>query len=816
LRVSQQQSEAEYSPLVLPRSVVGLHDIVLVHTPDGGLAHPDFPAVALSADQLADHARPGTTDGRQLRLLVDDGARHEGLLGRVADLLACDVIVAPAGASVGLLPGPDGLTGEAVPVDRASGEIVDWRLIQPTSLATPLPGWFDLVGGLVLARTGLATLPLADGVEFVDRESFVRRRAAAAGLGVGHPDLVTVAVATGDKGFRLPGYESGNPAVRAGYSGQDLAAALAELELYGGDVRLWLRWPDDPARQHRTAIELAAFAETTGATVWAPAAGGEAVLLRGCQDLGVRDRSGNVTRWQEYRPPYVRAKPKFTTDLDGRLVPAAGPTAGRVGAVTMVSTARQPGTAPQSRYAGLTAEPGVAMLELSRLGDGRLAMQYADGSRLALGGRALRALLVDLGWVGEDLQLLTPVPPDAAEGLHTHLAALEGELGVELWSLPPDASVLVQDGPARAVDQRRRPVGWWRAGQPDPGRPDRRWHTVDGYLVPVHRDAPRPNRPAPTPPPAAPAAAAPPPERPLPAPSPYQVAASDPDGLVHGVEWIPQGPLVNTDPVRLWISCPWPPGRAAVEGVPAANLFLTGQLDGVRVARTTPGEHLLCLQVDAGCAIDLSRIDEVPSEVRRRFGATADLAGCFLLPAAWLDQVRLVAGYPVDGDGRPGDPVELPGEPVSLRCADAEHGVDGLPDEVVRWPGDGLTGQVAWVLLPEEPGAPVGDCLEAWLQPPPVRVGHRLASVRLDAGAAVDVPASAASLAGLVSVRSRLPDLLVSGVDLLLPSASYDRARVDLILYADGGRWQPQASRVDLPLSALFEPDLPAAAQPAR
>lgn len=803
-----QQSAAEYADL--PRPVAGLHDLFLVHTPDGGLAHPDFPTVALTADQLADHARAHLPDGGHLRLLVDDGARHSTLLGRVADLLGCDVLVAPAGASVGLLPGPAGTVGEAVPVDRASGEVVEWELVQPASLTTRLPGWFDLVGGVALSRTGLATLPLAGGIEFVDRHNFVRRRAAAARLAAGHPDLVTVAVSTVGGGFRLPWFEPEELTVPVGHGGADLAAALAEFELYGGDLRMWLRWPDDPGQQQRTATELAALAETTGATVWAPAAGGEAVLLPGCQDLGVRDQSGNVTRWQEWRPPYARTEPRFTTDLDGRLVPAVGPAAGSAGAVTLVSTEAQSGTAPKSRYPGLVAEPGVAMLDLSLLDDGRVALHHADGSRLAVGGRVLRSLLADLGWTGEDLLLLTPVPPSAAEALHAHLAALEDELGVEVWSLPPGAAVAVRDAVVRAVDARQQPTNWARPVRP--GRPTAtgRWHTVDGRLTPVHPDAARATRPTPAPDPPVPVAVAPPPDHPLPTPSPYRVQALEQGELAHGVPWLPDRAAVNADPVRLWLPCPWPPGRAAVEGVPSPDLFLVGDLDGARAARAEPGAYLLCLRVAAGCGVDLDQVDELPVGLRARLGDPADLTGRFLLPAAWLDRARLLTGWQVDLDGRLYDQVELPGEPVSLRCTDAAHGVDGFTDDAVRWPLGGPT-RHAWVLLPETPQVPDGDCLEAWLQTPPVQAGHRLARVRLDRGAAIDVPASAARLVGLVSVRSRLPDLLVGGVDLVLPTGSYGHARVDRLLHADGDRWHQSARRVDVPLSRLFAPDAPGA-----
>ncbi|MFY1635495.1 hypothetical protein ACN27F_19845 [Solwaraspora sp. WMMB335] len=793
----------------LPPPVRGLHDLVLVHTSDGDLARPDAPDVALSADRVADYARSSITSGSHLRLLVDDGARHGDLLGRVADQLCCDILAAPAGASVDLRREPDGSVSEAVPVDRDSGEVVNWILVQPASLATTLPGWFDLVGGLVLPRTGLATLPLPEGVELVAADNFVDRRAAAAQLGGGHPDLVTVTVATGDGGFHLPRYEPDDAAVQTGYGGRDLAAALSPIQLYGGDLRLWLRWPDDPTERHQVETELATLAETTGATVWVPATGGEAVLIQGCRDLSARDRRGNVTRWHEYRPPYARAKPRFATDLDGRLVPATGPTAGTVGAVTMVSTRRPAPATRRSRDAGLSAEKGSALLDLSLLDDGRLALCYADGSRLAVGGDVLRALLAGLGWTGEDLVLLTPVPPDVADGLCAHLAALESALRIEIWSLPPDASVVVRRGRACAVDKRRQPVDWLRAGRPGSAPAGSRWYSDDGCLLPVRGGTGPPGAPAPAPLTGAHTAAAPPPHRVLPTPSRYRVAVSSRcGGGAHGVRWVPEHPLVNAEPVRLWLSCPVPPGRAAVEGIPTAGLFLVGDLDGTRVARANPGTYLLCLQVGVGSAIDLSRVGEVPNEVRHRLGDGDDESGWFLLPAAWLDRVRLLAGYQVDDDGRPRARTKLPGAPVLLRCTGARHGVDGLPDEAVRWPGGRRSGH-AWVILPQTPDVPAGDVLDARRKRPALRAGHRLVRVRLDAGTAIDVPASAAGLTGLGSVRSRLSELLMDGVELVLPPASFDHARVDQVLYADGDRWRRRDRRADVPLSALFESDPP-------
>lgn len=796
----------------LPRPVPGLYDLVLVPTPEGGLARPDTPDLPLDVEQLAAYARSLMPADGHLRLLVDDGARHTTLLGQVADRLGCDILVAPVGAWVELLRGPDCTVNGAVAVDHDSGEVVDWTLVQPTGPATPLPGWFDLVDGQVSTRTGLATLPLPEGVEFVAGEDFVTRRAAVAQLGDGHPELVTVAVATDGNGFHLPTYRADELTVRAGHGGPDLAAALAQIPLYGGDIRLWLRWPDDPTEQRQLGAQIAALAETTGATVWAPAPGGEAVVLRGCRDLGARDRTGSVTWWQEYRPPYATTEPTFTTDLDGRLVPAAGPQAGALGAVTVVSTRRATPTALGARYAGLTAQPGSTLLDLSLLDDGRLALWYLDGSCLAVDAAVLRALLVNLGWSGEDLLLLTPVPPDAADGLCAHLTVLESALGVEIWSLPPGASVVVRDGRARAVDGQRRPAGWLRAGRAGAAPVGSRWYTDDGALLPTRQEterptsgpADRPTGPTPVPLPVAPAAA-PPPYRPLPPPSPHRATASWRVAVAHGVPWLPDDPLVNAEPIRLWLSSPAPPGRAAVEGIPTAGLFLVADRDGARVAAANPGTYLLCLGIGAGSAIDLSQVAAVPGQARGHTDGGSGAPGRFLLPAAWLDQVRLLAGYRVDDDGRPRGRVELPGEPVLLRCTGARHGVDGLPDEAVRWPGSTR----AWVVLPPAPGGPQGEAVEAWLRRPAVRAGCRLARVRIPAGTAIDVLASTTVLAGLSSVRNRLPELLMDEVDLVLPATSSDQVRADQVRYADGGRWRRLAGRIDLPLSALFESDRP-------
>ncbi|MEV7986825.1 hypothetical protein [Micromonospora sp. NPDC085948] len=811
----------------LPLPVDGLCDVVLVRTDDGGLARPEDHGTALTPQEVAAHARAAGVAGCDLRVLVDDGARDAALFGQVASALGCDILVTPAGATVRRLAGPS-LAGraEAVPIDRISGEVVDWVLVQPTALRTTLPGWFDLAGGLVLPRSGLATLPLAGGLEFANREDFVVRRAAASRLGVGHPDLMTVALATRAGQFRLSTYRLDAAGENPGrYSGQDVAAVLSSTYLYGGDLRVWLRWPDDPVQCQRLDAQVTALAEATGATVWTPEIGSEAVLLRGCLDLAARDRAGMVARWREYRPPYAADTPRFAADRDGRLGPSGGPVVSAAGGVALISTERASEAALLDRYVDLSAEPGLMLVDLTILDGGRLALRYQDGSHLAVGAVELRALLTNAGWRGADLQLLTPVAPEWTEGLREHLDVLESDLGVEIWSLTPGAVVVVRDGLARAVDEQRRPARWLRAA--DPGQPAEtgRWRNDDGWLIPRRRGAgesPGPSPAAPpsaAPPPAAPAtalppaapaaapatpapaAAAPPPDRVLPAPSPRPaLTVSAPGGRPHGLRWLPERPEVNAEPVRLWLASPWSPRRVAIEGVPSANLFLVGDLDGERVARAHPYQHLLCLRVEAGGLVDLDRVGDLPAG---HLGTRP--AGTFLLPAGWLDQARLRAGYDVDDDGRPQEETELPGSAVVLRCTGARHGTDGLPDDVVRWPG-GARGAGAWALVPDSPVESPDDFLPLHQRRPPVRDGHRLVRLRLVAGEAIDTRASAAALSALTSVRSRLPELVAEGVTLLLPQGCYDGARVDQVLHADGGRWRQRTKGIDQPLSSFLAP----------
>nr|WP_221382690.1 hypothetical protein [Actinoplanes polyasparticus] len=788
-----------------PLPLAGLTDLQLVRTPTGGLARPSAPDAALTAQELIEYARSVTSPGRDVRVLVDDGARNATTLGLVAEGLGCDLLITPTGTRLEVLVGAGGGKGEAVPVERVSGGVADWVLLQPPSLTTALPGWFDLAGGLVLPRSGIVTLPLAGGgLEFANRDDFVLRRAAAAALGAGHPGLITVAVTARDGQFRLSTYDQGSRGRSA--TGQDLAAALSSVYLYGGDLRLWLRWPDDTAEQSRLTRQLSALAEATGATVWTPHIGDEAVLLRGCRDLSARNRDGEITGWTEFRPPsWPIGEARFVTDLDGRLMPRSTPYVFRAGGVAVVSTGRQIEKWLRTRYAEVTAEHGSMLLDLTVLTDGRLAWHHEDGTDLAAGPAELHARLEAAGWSGEDLLLLTPVAFDHVASLHGHLTHLEKELGTEIWTLPPGASLGIARGLARAIDENGEPARWRRAGSPEDVTETGRWRNDDGWLIPRHRlVVTTPSSSVPSPPPQPQievevVAAQSEPERVLPAPDSRPALTLPARGRrPHGVRWLPEQPEVNAVPMTLYVACDWPAERVATHGVPSANLFLAGNLDGERTARANARRHLLRLRVAAGAAVDLGRVPDVPADLRH----LAAEGSVFVLPAGWLDQAQTETMYRIDEHGRPGDEKELPPHPLLLRCTGARHGTDGLPNEVVPWPR-AERGSGAWAVLPLDAATPSGDHLALHTRRPEVQPGHRLVHLTIEANRAIDVTATAAGLVELAAVRSRLPELVAAGVTLLLPKRVWARTRVDEVLLADGNRWRTSARGIDLPLSSL-------------
>src|SRR4051812_39777402 len=82
------------------RRVAGLFDLWLESHPDGGVAAPGDPDLALTARDLVDIVRRSGDPADDVRLLTDHGESLGPLFAEVAGLLGRDVLVTPAGATV--------------------------------------------------------------------------------------------------------------------------------------------------------------------------------------------------------------------------------------------------------------------------------------------------------------------------------------------------------------------------------------------------------------------------------------------------------------------------------------------------------------------------------------------------------------------------------------------------------------------------------------------------------------------------------------------------------------------------------------------
>jgi hypothetical protein len=252
--------------------------------------------------------------GLDVRLLAPDGARDLDLVRELAGHLRRDVIVTPEHCYARRPTRHH----EVLCIDRRTGQWANWILVQPPDLATTLPGWFELAGGAVLPRVGMAVIEMAQGVVLPTRRDHPIRRAAAARLTAPDHHLLTVGVGLAEGAFVVGRYDRR----RRRLDGAEFAAALSMLPVYNANVRMWLAWPaGDPARE-RLRRNLEAFAASCGAIIWAPAIGATAVLLES-GGLAAVDRSGRPTLWWSFPPDPTRDyRLRYTTSEDGLLVPA--------------------------------------------------------------------------------------------------------------------------------------------------------------------------------------------------------------------------------------------------------------------------------------------------------------------------------------------------------------------------------------------------------------------------------------------------------------------------------------------------------------
>ncbi|MFC0527165.1 hypothetical protein [Phytohabitans kaempferiae] len=454
------------------RRIDGLFDIWLRTGADGRPVAVRGTGAPLDAGQLAALVRRGGGAGDDVRIMMDGAEEHVRIFAELAGILGRDVHISPVGSRL-RYDGDAAL--EPTLVDARTDRPVEWLVVQPPAMATDLPGWYETTNGVLRPRSGVVTAPLPGGLTLATRADFVARRAAAVDLAAGHPELTTIGVSVRGGGFVVGDY-TGSYEVTGG---RQLAAALATVPLYGGEVRMWLHWPSDPEERERLHGNLAAFAENTGAIVWAPERTAAVEILDSCQDLSAVDRAGGPAAWRTYLPP-MAGTPRFESDQDGRLSPAGRMVVSTYPGAPLVSVAPARQRAMSSRYSGLRAQHGLFRIDLTILPDGRWAVQYADSGPHALGPRVLQRMLRTAGWQGEDLLLLASYPARAEAGVRRYGSRLVEGLRAEVWVLPPEAGFDSSDGVARAVDDRGRPVAWQRL---DPDDSQWRWQSDDGVLV---------------------------------------------------------------------------------------------------------------------------------------------------------------------------------------------------------------------------------------------------------------------------------------------------------------------------------------------
>ena len=157
----------------------------------------------------------------------------------------------------------------------------------------------------------------------------------------------------------------------------------------------------------------------------------------------------------------------------------------------------------------------------------------------------------------------------------------------------------------------------------------------------------------------------------------------------------------------------------------------------IELAAGAPG-RILRLTAAAGTAVHLDQhLDLAPPSVSGRVRPGAHTR---LLPLSWL------AGYQVTGlfdvDGRGGHQArELADPTIDVQFDGADHGIPGLPNDVVSWPAEvKRSGTPSYLVLPAD-GRPVHSGFAALSRTMPVlEARYRLLEIRIRRRHAIDVP----------------------------------------------------------------------------
>ncbi|WP_432838967.1 hypothetical protein [Dactylosporangium sp. CA-092794] len=252
----------------------------------------------------------------------------------------------------------------------------------------------------------------------------------------------------------------------------------------------------------------------------------------------------------------------------------------------------------------------------------------------------------------------------------------------------------------------------------------------------------------------------------------------------HGVDWLPPRPPVNTEAFDVYVSCTTTPQIAADDGVPSPDLFLLGRLEARPITESADLRHLLRIRVEPGGAVELGHLSvRVPPHLQHLIHI-----GLYLLPVGWLDKARLVAGYTLSEAGA--TCVErFIDQRVTIRSSGARHGIDGLPNDAVRWPE--RRHRRAYAMLPETGTGLPADRLTLLRRKPEPERGYRLVQLRVPRRRAIDTVRTEVALRRLTALRSRLAGLRAAGAGVVLPPRSYERVEVRRVYVPAGGGWRP-------------------------
>lgn len=742
-----------------------------------------------------------------VRLLVDNGERYLTLANDLANTLRCDVYLTPHGTRVRYLHESNAITGdtwEAVAIATDTEHPVEWLVVRPLGLPESVATWFTSARGRLRQSNGLVTVALPDGIAFATKATYRDTAHLASRIMPSTNNITTVAVNAELGRFEITRFDDAGSLL----GGVEFATLVsASLDVLNPDVQIALTWPTDPALCASLDTELMRLADGLNRTVWVPQLPGAAFVLPGFGEFVAVDEVGAPSRWRAYPSRLSEDwEPNYGTDLDGRLAPIGEVAGRRFPGVPFVSVPPHQLEHLKPWYAAIAPCDGLFPLDLAVLPDGRLGVQLKDGNTVVTGPRELHVLLREAGWTGEDLLLLAQPGAEVWNTAIDHARSLVDGLSTDLWLPTLGAEVWAQadgtlaaDGPdgadhawccvafGRSAAEVTLPAALSVPRLADPGLLVPRPETLAGPtilapMVPAHGElATDPylvespgddaaeltvRLPVPT-------------SGTLP-PGPVTLGRDQGIGSPHGVPWLPEPAVVNERALDLYLWTPLASDQIEGWGLPSADLFLLAGQDPLKLAGRRPHGYLLRVKTPAQAAVDLlEHAKHAPSAVQQRL---LDTGGTHLLPLAWFKDLRVTARFDLDGQGGVRARTDVGAGELAIRFEGAEHGVPGLPNEVVHWPDKGSRADAPSYLLLPEKGSGTEIIHNGYVpltrKKPALEEGHWLLEVKVRRRRAIDIPATLDSLHDL-PVVGRMHDFV--GLDLLLPEADLAKAVVTKI-----------------------------------